>query len=207
MAGGEGCSTPAAATVNQELAPTPRDSTDDSDEPTSADSGPSIAACRRPISPAEYAYLVTSGAELRRLREAAGMSRRSLANAGQLGERSLQRIEAGQRRTRRSTLARLVAAIVTASPGLGDPENLLDHLCAAAGPALAPESAYADRVDRRRARRYRSPANKAAWADRATRMAAFPGHRNVVTDAKVAADADDPAAFARLLAELEGLGR
>ena len=69
--------------------------------------------------------------------------------AVELAERTIRRLESGERRTRASTLARL-AEVLAPEPDAGD---VLEQLLFRASPALAPESACADRVGRRRARR------------------------------------------------------
>ena len=53
-------------------------------------------------------------------------------------------------RTRRSTSLRIAAALVVENPALGSATRLADDLAATAGPALAEESQYAERVARRR---------------------------------------------------------
>jgi hypothetical protein len=62
----------------------------------------------------------------------------------------IRQIERAIRRTRRSTLERIVAALVKAKPNLGDPAALLDRLSRLAGIGLAPESKYRERVEKRR---------------------------------------------------------
>lgn len=104
------------------------------------------ASCRRPITDAEVPYLGRLGSTIRGLRDEAGTSRPDVARRAEISVSTLERIEAGFRRTRRSTLERLVRA-------LDKPEALAD-LIDCAGPALAPESRYRDRVDRRRRRRH-----------------------------------------------------
>src|SRR6266576_3057441 len=89
------------------------------------------------------------GRRVAELRRAAGLSQAGLARCAELHRATVWRIERGERRTRRSTLERIVAA-------LGEPAEVVDDLVAAAGDALAPESQHADRVDRRRARRGRA---------------------------------------------------
>jgi transcriptional regulator with XRE-family HTH domain len=103
--------------------------------------------CRCPIEPMETPYLLALGSRLRELRRDRGLTQAQLANAADLSRRHVERLEAGNRRTRESTLARIAAA-------LGDP-SLENELVALAGPALAAESAFAERVARRRARRAR----------------------------------------------------
>jgi hypothetical protein len=64
-------------------------------------------------------------------------------------------IERGNRRTRRSTLRRIARAIVAANPNGMTEGDLTQELAAAAGKALAPESRFRARVERRRDRRKR----------------------------------------------------
>jgi len=78
----------------------------------------------------------------------AGLSRARLAARTQVAEETVWRIETGRRRTRRSTLLRAAEAMAL-------PQHTLDRWVAATGPALAPESTWADRLDRRRAHRAR----------------------------------------------------
>jgi transcriptional regulator with XRE-family HTH domain len=106
-----------------------------------------MGECRRPIEPAETPYLAALGIRLRDRRRRKGLTQAQLAAASELSLRHLERIETGSRRTRRSTLSRIATA-------LGDP-SLEKELAALAGPALAPESAFAERVARRRKRRAR----------------------------------------------------
>lgn len=113
------------------------------------------AACRRPILAGEIPSLEALGRRLRELRRRTGLSQAALARAAQLNGATISRVEAGTRRTRRSTLERIASALVAELPDLGDADRLTDDLAALAGPALAPESAYADRVARRRKRRHR----------------------------------------------------
>lgn len=123
---------------------------------------------RRPIEPHEEPYLAALGAEIRALRLAARPTveeqmlrrvdaRAPIRNEGVLRQAELARraevsagfvsdLERGRWRTRRSTLERIVRALV-------DEElvaEVLDGLVAAAGPALAPESQHFERVTRRR---------------------------------------------------------
>jgi DNA-binding XRE family transcriptional regulator len=82
---------------------------------------------------------------MRDLRHDARLSRITLAETAELSESTIERIEGATRRTRRTTLGR-IACVLHANA-----EELVDL----AGPALAPESLYAERVARRRARRCR----------------------------------------------------
>ncbi|WP_404387831.1 helix-turn-helix domain-containing protein [Humibacillus xanthopallidus] len=110
--------------------------------------------CRRPIQEWEVPYLKALGQELRALRLEAGITQEALAVSTGLSSRSLRRLERGERRTRYTTLARLSVRLSHSS----SPErarDLLDRLLTIAGPALAPESQYAERLDMRRERRAR----------------------------------------------------
>lgn len=83
-----------------------------------------------PIKPEEIPYLEAVGAEIRRLRDGQGLSRTVLGRWVGMSPRYLQWFEAGCRRPRRSTLARL-AHVLGAD---------LEGLVKLAGPAMAPES-------------------------------------------------------------------
>lgn len=133
------------------------------------------AAARRPIGPAEVPHLEALGRRLSELRRAAGLSRAALARAAELSSPTVGRLEAGTRRTRASTLARLAGALA----GPDEAPALVAELAALAGPALAPESDFAERVDRRRARRAR----------RAEREAEAEEARQERADAALAAEA------------------
>jgi transcriptional regulator with XRE-family HTH domain len=108
---------------------------------------------RRPIENHEKPHLAELGTALRTLRQHAGLSRAVLADRTGMHPRSISRIEAGERRTRRSTLTRLLTALVNEDETLGDIDYLLDGLVRRAGPALAAESPYLDRIEARRERR------------------------------------------------------
>jgi len=81
------------------------------------------------------------------------MTQRDLARSAELSSWMVGQIELGTRRTRRSTLRRIARAIVNAGPNASTEDELTEQLVEAAGAALAPESGYRDRVDRRRKRR------------------------------------------------------
>jgi transcriptional regulator with XRE-family HTH domain len=110
---------------------------------------------RRPIQPDEVPHLERLGARLRELRNAAGLTLEELAHLSHLSLFQVWAIENACRRTRRSTLARIAGAIVSVDPAHTDAEKLTDQLAAAAGPGLAPESAYAELIAKRRRRRVR----------------------------------------------------
>jgi transcriptional regulator with XRE-family HTH domain len=113
---------------------------------------------RRPIQDSERSHLASLACALSDLRIAQGLSVRGLAAAAELSPSQLSRIERGLRRTRATTLARVAEA-------LGQPDVLAD-LIRLAGPALAPESDYAERITRRRESRFRSERNRAASRSR-----------------------------------------
>ena len=108
------------------------------------------ANIRRPLQPHEVEPLRRLGAEVRELRGRSGLSCRQLGAAALFTTRHLERIEQGARRTRRSTLERLVDVMLLAAPDLGERDELVARLLQAAGPALAPESPYADKSRARR---------------------------------------------------------
>ncbi len=107
---------------------------------------------RRPIRQAEVLYLEQLAAELRALRKAARLSRSQLGALADTSASTVRDIERTTARTRRTTLERLSRALADTQPQIGPPKKLLARLAAAAGPALAPESDYAIRVESRRQR-------------------------------------------------------
>ena len=114
------------------------------------------ARCRRPITPNEVPGLQALGTEIRRLRWSLARAPRSrLAVRAQVSVRQLEQIEQAIRRTRHSTLARIAAALVELKPDLGTEGELVNRLAALAGAALAPESDYRERVDKRRRARWK----------------------------------------------------
>lgn len=121
---------------------------------------PRASAERRPVEPWEQPYLDALGTALRALRRDAGLTQADLAWRAGLAERSLRRIEHGQRRTRRSTLSRLVVGLLPSAADGTAAAELEEALVLTAGPALAPESAYKERVQARRDRRRRRAASR-----------------------------------------------
>src|SRR5689334_17154271 len=97
------------------------------------------------------------GCSVKALPVAAGLTQRALANTAELSVSMIGRIEAGTRRTRRSTLERIAAAF--------DQPELGEELARLAGPALAPESAYAGRIATRRQRRTEKARRRQAHAE------------------------------------------
>lgn len=109
------------------------------------------AGCRRPITSAEVPYLDALGGRVRAVREQTGRSRTEVARCAGIAASTLRRIEWGTRRTRLSTLHRIVLALAPES----EAPAVLADLRRRAGPALALESAFRNRVERRRGRRLR----------------------------------------------------
>lgn len=119
-----------------------------------------------PITPEEQPFLDALGRQVYLMRTEEGLSRAKLGAAAELGEWQIYAIEKGIRRTRRSTLTRLVAVLCD---DLDDEEKLevLEMLVADAGPALAGESKWAHKQANARARRRR---RKAAIERRAVEL-------------------------------------
>lgn len=118
------------------------------------------ASCRKPILDSEVPALEALGRAIEAAREAAGLRRWELAAWAELSEHHLLRLEAGVRRTRASTLVRIAEAIVkgeaeTADVPPGRAQALLGRFLAAGAGVVADESPFAERLDRRRARRQR----------------------------------------------------
>jgi transcriptional regulator with XRE-family HTH domain len=106
---------------------------------------------RRPITADEVPYLEAVGAELRRLRELARMSRRMLASASLVSASHLVAIEHGTRRTRRSTLCAITLALADGDEATAEANTA--KLVALAGPTLAPSNRFSDRREANRPRR------------------------------------------------------
>lgn len=118
-----------------------------------------IVTERRPITDEERPHLAAMGRRLAELRRAACLTQAQLGAVAGVTDDTIGRIERGQRRTRRSTLGRIATGLA-----VPDPVATADELAAVAGPGLAPESTYIDRLARRRARhegRYLAEAVKA----------------------------------------------
>ena len=104
------------------------------------------ARSRRPITGEEVRGLEALGDEVRRLRwDVARLHRPALAVRAEISVRQIEQIERAIRRTRRSTLERIVRALVKVQPVLGDPEALVERLLSLAGAGVAPESEYRER--------------------------------------------------------------
>ncbi len=104
----------------------------------------------RPIAPNEQSLFDRLGERLKSLRLDRGLSRQALADLTGLNPQTIYRIERGRRRTRSRTLGVIVSA-------LGYDGQIRSEIEALAGEALAPESTFAQRVERRRHRRLRYP--------------------------------------------------
>jgi transcriptional regulator with XRE-family HTH domain len=102
-----------------------------------------------PVTVDEHPRLMVLGRRLKVAREDAGWTRAQLADATGLNRKTIWRIEVGARRTRVRTLA-LMAQLIVDSP-----EELVRELIELGGSAIAPESPYVDRIERRRLRRVR----------------------------------------------------
>ena len=107
------------------------------------------------VSETEVPQLRQLGRELQAQREGARLTQSALAQRSGVSRRHLQRLERGDRRTRSSTLRRIAVAICGDTPSAV--EGSLGRLLDAAGPALADESEFQARVERRRSRRTRKP--------------------------------------------------
>lgn len=106
----------------------------------------------RPIEPEEVPFLLRLGAAVVTLRSNAGIMQKDVAWAAQIQASTLCLIEKGRRRTRRSTLTRIVESIAMVDDSL-DVDATVDDLVALAGPALAPPSRGELRAEKRRGRR------------------------------------------------------
>lgn len=103
----------------------------------------------RPITPEEEIHLASLGRRIKQLRIRAGMTRLDVSVETGLNPQTIYRIERGLRRTRQRTLRVITSAISD------QPDALAVELVKLAGPALAPESAWAGRIEQRRLRRIR----------------------------------------------------
>ncbi|MBF8187309.1 helix-turn-helix domain-containing protein [Nonomuraea sp. K274] len=100
----------------------------------------------------------TLGAVLRSLRAAYGVGTRPLARRSTVARSTIQRLEAGQRRPRRSVLAALAYGL---DPGRV--QELTEALCAAAGPSLRDDTAGGLRRRERRLADARRAVKWEAW--------------------------------------------
>lgn len=105
----------------------------------------------RPLQAEEIPYLEALGAELRRLRNAAGLTQAVLAHGGAISAEYLRKLEHGVRRTRLTTLRRLATVLGDGDERAAD--SITDHLAALAGPTLAPSNRFSNRREQNRARR------------------------------------------------------
>jgi|GEM_PF-4817108 len=93
------------------------------------------------------------GFALRRLRVGRGLTLEALAQAARVSPAAVCMLEHGHRRTRRSTLARLVEALVEAEAF----DRTMETLVSLAGGDLAPERVYAPRAGPRPHGRSQTP--------------------------------------------------
>jgi transcriptional regulator with XRE-family HTH domain len=91
---------------------------------------------RRPITDDERPHLERLGQALRQLRRSSGLTVKELTVAAMISPQHWANLVGAKRRTKRSTLGRLVAIAVEANPALGSPDQLLEDLCDLAGPTL-----------------------------------------------------------------------
>jgi hypothetical protein len=87
------------------------------------------------------------------LRRRSGLTRRKVAYGSLISQGHTGALAYAKRRTRRSTLARIVDVLVAAQPSLGPADQLLEHLCEVARPALALAFAYPEHAARKWRRR------------------------------------------------------
>ena len=92
-------------------------------------------ACGRPIESHEIQFLEKLGSALKQIRERQNFTQRRLSRVSGFSQGYLSNIENGIRRTRRSTLEKLLNS-------LGATHYALDDLCDLAGPSLAEESKF-----------------------------------------------------------------
>lgn len=116
---------------------------------------------RRPVEEWEREHLLNLSGVITAARLNAGKSLSDIAIAAGLDYSHLRRVIAGDRRTRASTLARVAACLTNSDE---EARHLHEQLVHAAGPVLAPESTYEDRVARRRARRLQRAEHEEAQA-------------------------------------------
>jgi transcriptional regulator with XRE-family HTH domain len=102
-----------------------------------------------PVTIDERSRLVTLGQRLMAARNDAGWTRAQLAAAVGMNRKSVWRMKVGTRRTRVRSLA-VIAQVISDSP-----EELVRELIELGGSAIAPESPYVERIERRRLRRVR----------------------------------------------------
>lgn len=112
------------------------------------------AGTLRPITdPAEQEAVAALGALLAHARRTARLTQRQLALAAGVTERFVQYLEAGERRTCPSTLARITDILARRLEC--DPGELFDLFIETAGVGLAPESEHDENKERRREARQR----------------------------------------------------
>jgi hypothetical protein len=103
----------------------------------------------------ERPFAIALGDELKALHWESRLTWQQVAERSLLSQGHLQCLCAGRKRTRRSTLTRLVSVFVEEEPWLGPVDDTVDYLCEIAGPALAAETDYPQKMARTLARRER----------------------------------------------------
>ena len=115
---------------------------------------------RNPITDDELLFAEAMGAYLRSLRIESGLPTKTLAERSEIVTDTWRRLECATRHTRHSTLERIANVLGEA---LGrEPRTIYDEMVRLAGPCLAPESLYRDRVESRRATRLQRSAARTA---------------------------------------------
>jgi transcriptional regulator with XRE-family HTH domain len=113
-----------------------------------------------PLTDAEVPYAEALGKYLKALREETGLGTRVIAIRAGIVYETWHRIEEATRHTRHSTLERIANELGEA---LGrDAKPIYDEMERLAGPCLAPESLYRERVENRRVTRLRRNAARTA---------------------------------------------
>jgi transcriptional regulator with XRE-family HTH domain len=124
---------------------------------------PTRAFSRRPIEAAEITYLEALGAHLGAVRRDHRLTQAALGEASELSTSGIRRIETGTRRTRRSTLDRIAAALgdpgrLRSSRGSPDPPWPLSRATRSGSPADALGATAAAKPAKRRLRNERGGA-------------------------------------------------
>lgn len=134
-----------------------------------------MSECRRPILDDEREGWQTFGGLLALIRAEAGLSQRQLAVVAGIGLRHMQRIEAGERRTRLSRLIDMTDFLTRflldwsqipidehSERGDEHSDRLIGALLEVSGVTLAAESEHADRAEVQRRQRARA---RRAWLE------------------------------------------
>ena len=118
------------------------------------------AGSRNPLTADEVPYAEALGEYLRGLRKETGLATRVIAIRAGIVYETWHRIELATRHTRHSTLERIANELGEALDR--DPKPIYLEMVRLAGPCLAPESLYRERVENRRATRLRRNASRTA---------------------------------------------